>query len=81
MKKRPELVIYFSSKNGLQGIYDNNDIIFNGFNNEVNQDNIQEEQLELSTALSISASEVSLVVSDNLQNTDDTLFLIVKLNW
>ena len=73
MKKKPESVTYFSSKNGLQGIYDDNDTIFNGFNNENNQDNIQEEQLELSAALSISASEVSLIASDNLQNTDDIL--------
>ena len=29
--------------------------------------------MELSAALSISASEVSLIASDNLQNTDDIL--------
>ena len=73
MKKRPESVSYFSSKNGLPGTYDDDDTIFNSFNNEVNQNNIQDEQFELSAALSISANETSFIASDNLQNENDIL--------
>jgi hypothetical protein len=68
MKKRPESVTYFSSKNGLLDAYnDDDDVIFNSFINE-NQRDIQE-QFELSTALSISASEASLTESENIDNT------------
>ena len=35
MKKKPESVKYFTSKNNLSGIYDNDDTLFNSFNNEV----------------------------------------------
>ena len=74
MKKRPESVTYFSSKNGLPGIFDDDDTIFNGFDNEIiNQTIIQDEHLELSTALSISASEASITISDDLQNADDKI--------
>src|SRR3954465_1515986 len=72
MTKRPESVTYFSSKNGLPYIFDDDDIISNRFNNEIiNQTIIQDEQLELSAALSISASEVSITISDDLQNAND----------
>jgi len=71
MKKRPESVTYFSSKNGLPDIFDDDD---NGFNNEIiNQTIIQDEQLELSAALSISASEVLFTISNDLQNADDKI--------
>ncbi len=40
MKRRSESVMYYFSKNGLPGIYDDNDTIFNGINDKINQDNI-----------------------------------------
>lgn len=69
MKRRPESVMYYSSKNGLPGIYDDDDTIFNGINDRVNQNNIQDEQLELSAALSTASKEI-LTTSDDLQETD-----------
>ncbi len=40
MKRRSESVMYYSSKNSLSGIYNDNDTIFNGINDKINQDNI-----------------------------------------
>ena len=69
MKRRPESVMYYSSKNGLPNVYDDNDTIFNGINDKVIQDNIQDEELELSAALSI-ASKAIVTIPDNLQELD-----------
>ena len=73
MKKKPEFVTYFSSKNSLSEIYNNND---NDNDTTVNifdsGDNIQDEQFELSTALSISVNE-AFVAFKNIQNTDNIL--------
>src|ERR1044071_871876 len=68
MKRRPESIMYYFSKNGLPGIYDDDDTIFNGVNDRINQNNIQDEELELSAAL-FTASKENLT-SDDLQETD-----------
>ncbi len=60
--------MYYSNKNSLPGIYDDNDIIFNGINDKINQDDIQNEELKLSAALSTASK--TIITSDNLQETD-----------
>ena len=77
MKRRPESVMYYSSKNGLPDIYDDDDTIFNGVNDRINQNDIQDEELELSAAL-FTASKENLT-SDDLQETDILLGCKVQL--
>ena len=60
--------MYYSSKNGLPDIYNDNNTIFNGINNKINQDDIQNEELKLSAALSTASK--TIITSDNLQETD-----------
>jgi len=57
MKRRPESVMYYSSKNGLPGIYDDGNTIFNGVNDRISQNDIQDEKLELSAALFTASKE------------------------
>ena len=60
--------MYYSSKNGLPDIYNDNNTIFNDINNKINQDDIQNEELKLLIALSIASK--TIITSDDLQKTD-----------
>ncbi len=68
MKRRPKSVMYYSSKNDLLGIYDDNDTIFNSINDKINQDDIQNKKLELSAALSTASK--TIIIFNDLQETD-----------
>ena len=62
------LTMYYSSKNGLPDIYNDNNTIFNDINNKINQDDIQNKKLELSAALSTASK--TIIIFNDLQETD-----------